>query len=584
GGEEFQRLHEILISHDDVAGLFEILSQRIHHFADPDRRGPVLVRYLVERANLRLRLRDDLGAARDLGSALEIDPAHPEALFLRAGALVRLGEAGDAARHYQGFLERAGDDDPRRGQAELALAEILAENMDDLSGAVAQLENVMRQASADLSVRERLIDVLLRAGENRRAADELRTLERLRPSSADKARDQLRLARLLRDKLGERGSGLAALERARELDPLASEPVRQLVELYPEGDERRQRVLVRSAADLRTAIAAEPGRASLYERLAAIAHWTGDSETRAIALAAQASLGSVSPEHRRFVADWSARPPAELDLARMSHALGPADWSVLVDPGGGGFPAELWSIIGPAVATTLPREPRQLGFSKADRRRSKDLEHEAPAVLAFLRLFGCDQPELPDVYVASGKPGYARALAADRRALYLGADVAAAHTAEARFALGRACALLHQGTSTLAELAHQMLAAWFAAAAKLALGEVPRVLLSGTDARRQEDLVKQLDKHLDRRGHKSLAATEHGFAAIGDLGAWRRAALRTGARAGLLLCADLPAALDLLDLGPGARSLTDDRDALSLLAWAVSGERMDLRRRLGLAS
>ncbi|HWM88053.1 MAG TPA: hypothetical protein VNO33_19505, partial [Kofleriaceae bacterium] len=176
GGEEFQRLHEILISHDDVAGLFEILSQRIHHFADPERRGPVLVRYLVERANLRLRLRDDLGASRDLGSALEIDPVLPEALFLRAGALVRLGEAGDAARHYEGFLERAKDDDPRRGQAELALAEILAENMDDLSGAVAQLENVMRQAPADLSVRERLIDVLLRAGENRRAADELRTL------------------------------------------------------------------------------------------------------------------------------------------------------------------------------------------------------------------------------------------------------------------------------------------------------------------------------------------------------------------------------------------------------------------------
>ncbi|HKE15067.1 MAG TPA: hypothetical protein VKB80_09395, partial [Kofleriaceae bacterium] len=443
-------------------------------------------------------------------------------------------------------------------------------------------ESVMRQSPGDLSVRERLIDVLMRAGENRRAADELRSLERLRTTPGEKARDQLRLARLLREKLGERTSALTALERARELDPLAADPVRQLVELYPEGDERRRRVLSRSAADLRRAITADPGRAALYERLAAVGQWAGDSETRAIALAAQGSLGSLTSEHRRMVSEWSGQAPPDLDLARLGQPLGPADWAVLVDPGAGGFPAEVWSIVAPAVALALPREPRQLGFAKSDRRRGKDLEHEAPAVLAFLRLFGCAEPEAPDVYVATGKPGYARAVAGDRRALYLGADVAAAHTAEARFALGRACALLRQGTSSLAELAHQMLAAWFAAAAKLALGEVPRVLLSGTDARRQDELIKHLDRHLDRRARKSLAAIEHGFAQPGDLGGWRRAALRTGARAGLLLCADLPAALDLLDLGPGARSLTDDRDALSLLAWAVSGERLELRQRLGL--
>ncbi len=581
---EFERLHEILLGHDDVGGLFEILTQRIHHFDDKERRGATLVRDLVERATLRIRLHDDQGAARDLAVALQVQPDHPEALLLRAGALVRLGQASEAARAFGAFLERVGDDDARRGQAELALAEILAENMDDLSGAIAQLDHVVMQSPGDLSVRERLIDVLMRAGENRRAADELRTLERLRPGQAEKARDQLRLARLLREKLGERASALAALERARELDPLAAEPVRQLVELYPEGDDRRRRVLIRSAADLRRAIVGEPGRAALYERLGAIAQWMGDTESRAIALAAQGSLGSLTPEHRRFVNEWSSHPPPELELGRLAQPLAPTDWSMLVDPGAGGFAADVWSIIGPAVAMLLPREPRQLGFTKAERRRTKDLEHEAPAVPAFLRLFGCDQPDPPDIYVASGKPGYARAVIGDKRALYLGADVAAAHSAEARFALGRTCALLQQGTSSLAELAHQMLAAWFAAAAKLALGEVPRVLLSGTDARRQDELVKHLDRHLDRRARRALAAIEDGFAEPGDLGAWRRAALRTGARAGLLLCADLPAALDLLDLGPGARSLTDDRDALSLLAWAVSGERLEMRQRLGLAA
>ncbi|HTE50759.1 MAG TPA: hypothetical protein VK698_07825 [Kofleriaceae bacterium] len=583
GAEEFHRLREVMAGHDDIGGMFEIVSQRIHHLDVPDRRDAALAQLLIERARLRVRLRDDVGAARDLAAALEIEPNHPDALFERATALVRLTEASDAARAFEDFLERAGDD-PRRGRAELARAEILAENMDDLSGAINQLEHLAREVPGDLSVRERMIDLLMRAGENRRAADELRVLEHMRPNNAEKARDQLRLARLLREKLGERASALAALEQARELDPLASEPVRQLVELYPEADERRQRVLARSADDLRDAIGADPGRASLYERLAAIAQWMGDPELRATALAAQGALGSLPADHRRFVSDWSARGLVELDLARLAQPLGMAEWTDLLDPGAGGFAAELWSVVGPAVSMALPREPRQLGFAKGDRRRARDLEHEAPAVLGFLRLFGCDQPDLPEVFVAGGKPGYARALVGDRRALYLGVDVAAAQTPEARFILARACALLYQGTGTLADLADQELAAWFAAASHLALGETPRGVAAGRDARRHDELVKHLDKYLDRRLRRGLAGAERGFAGLGDPGPWRRAALRTGARAGLLVCGDLPAALDVLDLGPGARSLTDDRAALSLLVWAVSGERLELRRRLGLSS
>jgi len=205
-------------------------------------------------------------------------------------------------------------------------------------------------------------------------------------------------------------------------------------------------------------------------------------------------------------------------------------------------------------------------------------------VLAFLRLFGCDQPELPEVYIGGGKLGYARVVGGERRALYLGADVAAARTPQTRLTLARECALLHQGTGTLTDLADQEMAAWFAATARLALGEVPGGLLAGSrDARRLEELVKHLEKHLDRRVRRSLSQAERALADLDDPGPWRRAALRTGARAGLLLCDDLPTALDLLDLGPGARSWTEDRGAYSLLAWAVSRERRDLRRRLGLS-
>src|SRR5690606_2595670 len=146
---------------------------------------------------------DDRGAARDLAAALEADPSNADALLRRGDALRRLERPDEAASCYERFLAAARDD-PRRARAELALSEILAENMDDLAGAIVQLEHVARQAPDDASLRERLVDLMIRAGEHRRAAEELRQLERLRGTPAERSRDLLRLARLLRDHLDGR--------------------------------------------------------------------------------------------------------------------------------------------------------------------------------------------------------------------------------------------------------------------------------------------------------------------------------------------------------------------------------------------
>ena len=49
------------------------------------------------------------------------------------------------------------------------------------------------------------------------------------------------------------------------------------------------------------------------------------------------------------------------------------------------------------------------------------------------------------------------------------------------------------------------------------------------------------------------------------------------ARAGLLVAGDIDAALEVLDVGRGGRSLTDDPWALDLLAWAVGDDHLALR-------
>ena len=578
GAAEFERLHEILAGHDDVAGLFECLSVRINHLEEAGRRTPALAVLLVERAGLRGRLGDDRGMARDLGVALEADPRNGDALFLRGHVLRRIGQPEEAARHLERFLEGAGDDE-RRPQAELALSEILAENVGDLAGAIVNLEHVARQAPGDVSLRERLVDLMVRAGEYRRATDELRHLERMRETPAEKARDLLRLAGILRDAVGDRNAAVATLERVRTLEPLASEPVRQLIELYPDGSERRVAVLEQAAADLREAITQEPLRVQLYERLAAVMKWAGDDQARAFALAALGAVGSLTADQRRFLTEFAARRRSEPDLTSLGDPLHPTDWEMLRDPASTGFAAEVWSIIWPAVVASLPSEPGQLGFGKANRLRGKDLEKGFPAVMPVLRSFGCGEP---DVYVSDGRSGTARVIIGEKPALFLGADVATARGPAARFQLGRAGALLRNGTGPLADLGDDELAAWFAAAAQIADQKAPEVVLARADARRIAEKVRFLGKEIARRERKTLAAAGARFAELGDPGEWRRAVLGSAARAGLLLCGDLAVVLDQLDVGRGARSLTEDRAALAVVAWAASGEHLHLRRRLGL--
>ncbi|HUS66304.1 MAG TPA: hypothetical protein VMZ28_17250, partial [Kofleriaceae bacterium] len=131
-----------------------------------------------------------------------------------------------------------------------------------------------------------------------------------------------------------------------------------------------------------------------------------------------------------------------------------------------------------------------------------------------------------------------------------------------------------------ADLEDDEVAGWFAAAAELSGAKVQ--LPSGTDQRRHADRMRHLDKKVGRRERKALSGLTGRMGELGDVREWRRAALRTGARAGMVLGGELPAALDMLDIGRGARTLAGDRGALSLLAFAASAAHLELRRRLGL--
>src|SRR5262249_50857307 len=78
---------------------------------------------LIERANLRIRTRDLIGAESDVNEALRQMPDYPFALLLRAAFRFDRGQASLAAADLRLALEKAPAGWPDRAQAESLLEE-----------------------------------------------------------------------------------------------------------------------------------------------------------------------------------------------------------------------------------------------------------------------------------------------------------------------------------------------------------------------------------------------------------------------------------------------------------------------------
>jgi hypothetical protein len=93
-----------------------------------------------------------------------------------------------------------------------------------------------------------------------------------------------------------------------------------------------------------------------------------------------------------------------------------------------------------------------------------------------------------------------------------------------------------------------------------------------------------LKKELSRKAKQvvtSIVQTKAGE--LGNVDAFKRAALAVGHRTGLLWSSDLAVALSILDVGKGGRAIADSPAALDLAAWSVSDDHLRLREKLGLA-
>ncbi|RMH39208.1 MAG: tetratricopeptide repeat protein, partial [Deltaproteobacteria bacterium] len=564
---EFDRLRDIYEEHGDVGGLYALLNDRLDALDAAEDK----VDLWIDRARVRRKLGDARGAARDLDSALAIDPDRADAIRVRGELAIELGDIDGAIALLRRFVDIA-PEGPEREQVDLQLSRLLADSMDDPAAAAAELRQVVARQPDDLALRRKLADLLVRAGQIDDAVDEWDAIAKRAPDAAERVAASLRVAELCRG-AGRADRARAALARARELDPRNLEVIKRLADLAPDAAARRQ-ILEAAAADARAAISAAPGSPGGYRRLAAVAEWLDDADARWFAVQALAALGVVPEEHRAFAARHAEAVRARWPSGRPV----PADvWDRAVrHPGAAGPLAAVWAAIADGVARVVPHEPAQLGFARGDR-VGRHVDRDWPRVDAIARAFGVGDYEL---YVSGERERVARVLGAERPAVFLSADVARADSPVAAFLLGRAFALAREGTGALAELRAEERVAVFAAALRLGGGDADAVARLAPDDDGLRERERALAKGLGRRQRRALEAAVAQADSWGDPQAWARAAAATAARAGLAVAGDVAAALDVVDVGRGGRLLADDPWALDLVAWAASEEHLAVRRAL----
>jgi tetratricopeptide (TPR) repeat protein len=573
GAREFDRLLELLRERADARSLINAVTDRLTWHDSEGHAVDFTVPLLLERATVMHGLGETENAMADLDALLERSPSNVEALRFRADLSFNAGDVQTAVTLWRRYLE-AETRPSRRGEIELQLAQVLAENTNDVGGAIEQLERMVGGKPDDVQLRERLLVLCLRASDWSRAVRELRALTKLRPTPQESAREELRLGLMLRDRLGDRANARLALDRARTLDPLNLDVVRELVDLLEPA--ARTQVLAMTAHSFRESIVQNPKQSLFYEKLAQVNSWESDVDARWIALVAVEALGTPAVDQRQVLMQGrqQLRAPAKtkLDDAARKALRGSL----------GGPPHELWRAIAPAVQVATGVDAAKLGFARGDRIAIKKLGDKYEPLATALTCFGVDDVE---IYINAGRVGAARALAADTPILCLGADVAAATTPHNRFLLGRVVATIAEGVATLPELRDGELAWTIAAALRAVDAQLPPALaeLVANDDTSIAERAKLLKKELSRKAKAAvveLARSKGGY--LGAVDELKRMALAVGQRAGLLWCSDLGVALSVLDVGRGGRAITDSQLALELAAWSVSEEHLRLREKLGL--
>jgi CheY-like chemotaxis protein/tetratricopeptide (TPR) repeat protein len=584
-GEQHQHLDEIRAALDEAHAVLADAGRRAEY--DRQLRSAPAARVAAVRDNAlaaeehcrrgeeALAKGDYAAAAEAFNRAFELDE-QPEYRSLRALArFVAAGETPEAAEEAMVEVQSVLAMDPSDVAAHIAAAKISRA----LGHADEAAQHFRRALKIDPTCREAFdeLEALLREGGAHAALE----VEYRRTLHLLGAQDPVlagalwrRLALLYRDDLRQPDrarlaceAGLKLSSEDRELQALLAEIDRATPERWPEA-----------VLGYRSLLRGDPGQSDPLHELYRLHRAAGRHDAAFVAASAAVARGVAAAEEREI--HERERSAAG---ARRPRPLAREHWELLRHSDDDAGLGALFDVMAPLCLKLHPLALERYDLGTVELRAAGALPQPFREELAAaIELLGVQQPEL---VVKASLGAELQALGVEPPLLVSGPGALVTEDPLAlRFKLARALALLRPGVCLAQWRPRRVLRGYILAALSSSL---PQLAVPDPDG-----LVGSIKEELGRlpglaeAARRAVASLHKRFRHL-NLADWQRGIQRTADRAGLLACADLPAAAALASSSVGcyaAEAPAGGPDAdLDLLDFALSESYGELRSRLGLA-
>ncbi|MDD9965587.1 MAG: hypothetical protein OXR73_05135 [Myxococcales bacterium] len=563
--EAFCWLHDLLVRKGDAVGLIELLRERLNVPMAAEQRADLL----YEAAGIMRALDEPAAVLDTLGELLDLVPEHVAALGMLAETHATGGDYERAVSALR-KLSRCSIPDAQRQLVCTGAARFLKEHLHDPAGALAVLEELVKEDLADGDTFLHVAELAQQSGGMERAAQAFIEAAQLTAGS-DRTALYKRAGAIYRDHLDDHQRAREAYEQALRATPTDPTTCGLLMDVLPTLEAREKYLTVFEHA-LQVRLGNEPADPGHLRALSQVGSWRQDPWRVYTAVDALVTLGVASADETR------ARHALFSQLKLLpEHPLSPDEMQILRKDRATGPAGNLAMLASEAVAAMLAATPHKLGLDPQQRLEGDHaLSQELRALLA---IFGV---ELEAVYLGAEDMQGIRLLPLQTRAgiWIVGQEVEAPLPSHLRLQIGIQAFAQHMGIWPLfsqekGRRRELVMAAAIAAEANIADQEA-------FQAARAElrPLVRELNRHLPRALRRRLAAA---LTPLGDawdaINVYLQAAETSLLRAGLLLTGELaPAMHHLLGAEHDLEAISQSVQALDLLRFWTSPKLLSLHR------
>ena len=561
----YGRLHDLLAETGDTDAQQALVEKRLGAAEESGDAVPLLYeKARLSRADGRLE-----EALTTVTSLLRLDSQHVGGIALKAEVLVACERWMEAVETLR---ELAAADVPpaQKRLAHLGAATFLDKHLNDPAGAIQELERIETIGLSDAALHKRIADTASRAENYQRAVEAWAAAASMSQGEERAAFERLRAETLL-NRLSDTGGAVTAYSNALTAFPADGEAADALYELQPETADRQS--LSRRFEDaVRETI--DQLRPEDIRKLRRAAIYRSNRELELVSLGTLVALSVASDEERASFRDClrsqSRDPQGTLDDEALSR---------LRAPGSGGPLGELARLSMEAIMSADGVELTALGVGRSDLVSPKNPSPLRDGLNAIASTFGVSPG---DLYVGGTDPHRIALLLGkrDRPTWVVGQAVAEQEVGPAeRYRIGQLAVALREGTLPFVDRSpNEAISVLHALAASADTQFTAAATSTATD-----EVTRSIGKRLPRRSKRSFPGLIRAVDARSNaLEKWVSATRMTGARAGLIVSADVPTAIAAFAGGGlGPDGLNDSDPTRDLLRFWISETSLRLRRGLG---